>query len=227
MVHAIAEHKVRQIFQSLSAGDYEPALDGLASNFEHVFAGDHALGGTRHTVDGLRAWFERLYRLFPDLNFEIRRMSVSGPAWDLTVVAEWIDRATPAGGGTYENHGVHVVRIVWGKLASIHAYLDTRVLAECLRVMAANGLKEAAAPPVGDPEAAAGRAPRAERSGVVRAGSAAQGASTTGSSYLGAVAVGALATGALAVGALAIGRLAIGQLALGRARIKRLEIDAE
>jgi ketosteroid isomerase-like protein len=105
MFHAIAERKVRQIFEGLSDGRYEPAMEALAPRFEHIFAGDHAWGGARHTVDGLRAWFQRLYRLFPNLNFEISAIAVSGPPWATVVVVEWIDRATPAGGGTYENHG--------------------------------------------------------------------------------------------------------------------------
>ncbi|MBC7779815.1 MAG: nuclear transport factor 2 family protein [Proteobacteria bacterium] len=230
MFHAIAERKVRQVFASLSDGDYEPALEGLAPGFEHVFAGDHALGGARHTVEGLRAWFQRLYRLFPDLGFEISSMSVSGPPWDMTVVAEWIDRATPAGGGTYENHGTHIVRLAWGKLVSIHAYLDTQVLAESLRVMAANGLEEAVAMPIVDTEERGARGRQTRRSHPDRAravGARALGAvaGASATSYLGVAALGALATGALAIGALAIGRVAIGRLSLGRTRISRLEID--
>lgn len=238
MFHAIAERKVRQTFQSLSGGDYEQSLEGLAPRFEHKFAGNHALGGSRYTADGFRAWFQRLYRLFPNLDFEVGSVTASGPPWDLTVVAEWIDRATPAGGGTYENRGVHVIRIAWGKLASIHAYLDTKVLADTLRVMADNGLAEAVAPPILDlPDAGAGHQ-RARRREIVRAdgagrrsnhaattGAASTGAASTGASRLGAVAIGAFATGALAIGAIAIGRVAIGRLTLGRAYIRRLEID--
>lgn len=237
MFHAIAERKVRQMFRSLSEGDFEPALEGLAPRFDHVFAGDHALGGSRHTVDAFRAWFERLFRLFPNLNFEVHAVTVSGPPWNLMVVAEWIDRATPAGGGIYENRGVHIVRLVWGKLASIHAYLDTQVLAETLRVMAANGLEEAIAAPIVDQAEIGVRNRPARRSHIVRvegadasALGAATGTSAAGTSNLravaiGALATGALATGALAIGALAIGRLGIGRLVLGRAQISRLEID--
>lgn len=229
MFHTIAERRVRQMFQSLSEGDYEPALVGLAEPFEHTFAGDHALGGTRHTADGFRAWFERLFRLFPNLNFEIRSIAVSGPPWDIVSVVEWIDRATPAGGGTYENCGVHVIRLHWGKLASIHAYLDTHVIIETLRVMAANGFEEAAAAPIKDPEGvrdtARGSQLTPARNSRSRALGTAAGTSVLGTSQIGAIAVGALAVGALAIGALAIGRLAIGRLTLRSARIGRLEID--
>ena len=229
MFHAIAERQVRRMFASLSAGDYEPAFAGLAPRFEHVFAGDHALGGTRRTEVAFRAWFERLYRLFPNLDFEVRSVSVSGPPWDLVVVAEWIDRAAPAGGGTYENHGAHVIRIVRGRLASLHAYLDTQVLAQTLAEMAANGVDEASAPPIVDaPMPTLARLPT-RRGQVINAGALGGfvrgDTPATGGSSLGAVAIGALATGALAIGAVAIGRLAVGRLSVARARVKRLEID--
>jgi hypothetical protein len=30
----------------------------MAPRFEHIFPGDHALGGVRHTRPGIRAWLE-------------------------------------------------------------------------------------------------------------------------------------------------------------------------
>jgi ketosteroid isomerase-like protein len=220
MFHAVAQRKVEATFRSLSKGDYEPALLGIASQFEHRFAGDHALGGSRNTVEGLRAWFQRLYRLFPNLDFEVRSISASGPPWDITVVAEWIDRASPAGGGRYENTGVHVVRIVWGKLASIHAYLDAQVLNNTLRATAASGVAEAVASPITDADVRPmhrSRLPPPPAKISTLRGTAISSTST--------MAIGALATGALAIGAVAIGRLVIRRLTIRQARIKRLEID--
>ncbi|MDT8913485.1 nuclear transport factor 2 family protein [Amycolatopsis sp. PS_44_ISF1] len=122
----------------------------MASRFEHVFAGDHALGGSRHTVAGLRSWFERLYRLAPDLAFTVKHIAVSGPPWNTTAVIEWRDEATLAAGGDYANDGVHVVRMRWGKAISLHAYLDTAVFADSCRRMAQAGITEAGAAPIQD-----------------------------------------------------------------------------
>ena len=83
MFHAVAERQVRQMSLSLSAGDDEPALANLAPRFKHVFAGDHSLSGTHRTQAAFRAWFERLYRLFPKLDFEVRSIAVSSPPWNL------------------------------------------------------------------------------------------------------------------------------------------------
>jgi hypothetical protein len=56
MYHAIVRRKLRLrfVFSSLSQGNFEPGLAGLASRFDHVFSGTHALGGTRHTKAGMR-----------------------------------------------------------------------------------------------------------------------------------------------------------------------------
>jgi hypothetical protein len=60
--------QVRELFARLSRGDYEHVLSRMApSGFEHTFAGDHPLGGTRHTPAAMRAWLERFYRLPPDI----------------------------------------------------------------------------------------------------------------------------------------------------------------
>lgn len=94
VVHAIVPRRVRGIFDALSRGDYSLALDGLADDVHHVFAGDHPLGGERHSRDAVRRWFERLFRLY-DLRFDVQRVLVDGPPWDLLVGIEWIAHATP------------------------------------------------------------------------------------------------------------------------------------
>lgn len=115
MFHFFAMRRIRSMFAELSHSNFEPALAGLAPNFEQRFAGDHPLGGVRTDVDTFRRWFERMYRLFPNLEFDVVSTAASGPPWDLTLVAEWVDRATPVDGGDYENRGVHVIRLRWGR----------------------------------------------------------------------------------------------------------------
>jgi hypothetical protein len=41
-----------------------------------------SLGGSRHTRDAMRRWFERLFRLFPDARFELRAVAVDGWPWN-------------------------------------------------------------------------------------------------------------------------------------------------
>ncbi len=56
----------------------------MADRFEHIFPGDHALGGVRHSKTGLRAWFQRLFAVHPTLRFEIKHIASSGTPWDTT-----------------------------------------------------------------------------------------------------------------------------------------------
>jgi ketosteroid isomerase-like protein len=78
MYHALVRRNVRGLFNAVSDGNAEPVLRGFAPEFEHCFLGDTALGGSRRTLSATRRWYERLYRLLPDIRFEVRRISVSG-----------------------------------------------------------------------------------------------------------------------------------------------------
>jgi ketosteroid isomerase-like protein len=148
MYHMIIRRRVTSVFDRLNEGDYEYALSGVGAIIEHQFAGDHCLGGKRTSTRAMRHWFERLLRLFPNLKFKIHSIAASGGPRDTTVVVEWTDRATPADGTDYVNSGAHVIRMRWGKVVSIHAYLDTQVLIGTLNRMAVNGIEEAKAQPI-------------------------------------------------------------------------------
>ena len=142
------EGVVRFAFARLSAGDYRTLLMACASDVEHTFAGEHALGGTRHSREGLEHWFGRLFRLFPGLDFEVKKVLVRGWPWRTVAIVEWVDRARPADGVPYVNEGTHVLRLSWGRVVGIHAYLDTQKVEETLVRLAKGGIEEAAAPPI-------------------------------------------------------------------------------
>ncbi len=150
MYHAIVRRNVRKLFAALGRGDIDYAVAGMAPRFEHIFPGDHTLGGTRHTRAGIRSWLERLLRVLPSLRFEIKHMAVSGWPWRTTVVVEWRDFATLADGALYVNDGAHAIQIRWGKVIVLHAYLDTQIVVDAMHVMAAAGVAEANAPRIED-----------------------------------------------------------------------------
>src|SRR6201987_3000411 len=118
MYHAIVRRRIRALFAAINRGDAEPVLASFARRFEHAFLGEHALGGARHTLPAsllppaaspprppprpppppppprhtlpaTRRWYERLYRLLPDIHFDLRQIEVSGPPWNTTVVVDW------------------------------------------------------------------------------------------------------------------------------------------
>ena len=147
----VVKRKALESFAQLSAGNYEHALQQMAPEFDHFFSGTHALGGRRHSPDTMRRWFERLYRINQTLRFEIQDISVSGAPWNTAIVIEWVDRARLADSNdAYVNQGVHFIRMRWGKVVSLHAYLDTQVWRDACERMARAGVSEAVAAPIVD-----------------------------------------------------------------------------
>jgi hypothetical protein len=58
------------------AADEQPQLRPslrVAAKFRYVFLGNHALSGERYTIAILERFFERVFRLFPDANFEVMK----------------------------------------------------------------------------------------------------------------------------------------------------------
>ena len=148
MYRGFVERRVRETFRRLSEGDWEAQVAQMPSELVHVFPGDHALGGVRRTPEGMRRWFGRLYAIFPDLHFEVKRVVVRGWPWDTHVAVEGVDRATPTDGVPYVNEGTHFLRLRRGRLVYLRAYCDTQKVAEVCERLARMGVAEAAAPPI-------------------------------------------------------------------------------
>jgi ketosteroid isomerase-like protein len=148
MYHSVVRSKLRKTFDSLNVEDYAPVLGSLAPAFEHVFCGDHALGGARDSLDAVQRWYARLPRVLPKLKFTVDRIVVSGWPWNTVAYVEWRDAGRTLDGLPFNNQGVHVVVLRWGKVVSVRIFCDTKLLSEVLKRNAEHGVAEAAAPPI-------------------------------------------------------------------------------
>lgn len=148
MYHTIVRKKVAGIFEELNKGNYEPVLRMTARRFEHSFAGNHALSGLRTSLPVTRAWYERLFRVFPNIRFEVRNIVVNGWPWDTTVAVEWTDSYTLMNGDKRTNAGVHFLQLRWGRGAAVRIYCDTDLLLENLAIQQRGGIAEAAEAPL-------------------------------------------------------------------------------
>jgi ketosteroid isomerase-like protein len=148
MYKRIAERRARGIFEALSRGDWQSTLEDVARDVHHTFPGENALGGERHSREAMERWFGRVYRLIPDLNFEVKRVAVKGPPWDLRIAVEWRDWGHAADGVAYDNDGAHWIRIQRGKATYVHAYIDTEKVTELCDRVARAGFEEAAEGPI-------------------------------------------------------------------------------
>jgi len=148
MYHRFVRQRVEAMFAAVSQGDAGPVLEGLAPHFEHFFLGDHALGGARVSLGKTRAWYERLYRLLPDISFDVRRIRISGPPWNTLVTVDWIETNSATDGVRTFTPGAHIAKLVWGKLTYIGIYPDTVGLVSTLERLARAGVAEATAPKI-------------------------------------------------------------------------------
>ena len=64
------------------------------------------------------------------------------------VVIRWTATQQMPDDSAYLNHGVHVVRMRWGKVVEIDANEDSQLVSGALRVLAAHGTSEALATPI-------------------------------------------------------------------------------
>lgn len=148
MYQTIVKRLTRQMFDRVNHQRYEEVLAGCTPDIRHRFGGEHALGGSRQGPEALRHWFERLGRLVPSLRLDVRDVWVKGFPWDTTVVARWVGDGRFPDGSPYENHGVHVVHLRWGKVASIDANEDSLAVAALMAALVAAGREEAGAAPL-------------------------------------------------------------------------------
>ena len=148
MYARIVERICRQAFEAVNRRDYDVLLKMCDPRITHRFGGQHALGGTRHTREGLTLWFQRLGRVMPTLRLSIEDVWVKGGPWRTVAIVRWTATGAPLDGGAYENHGVHIVEMRWGKAVSIDANEDSQAVADMLRRQAAHGIDEALAPPI-------------------------------------------------------------------------------
>src|SRR3569832_1667160 len=114
MYHMIVKRILQNGYRQISRAEFEPLLKQFSPEIHFSFSGQHALGGDFHSRDTVREWFERVHRLFPDLEITARHMVVSGMPWNTWIAAQFDIHATLPDGSDYRNHGTQFVRIVWG-----------------------------------------------------------------------------------------------------------------
>jgi ketosteroid isomerase-like protein len=148
MYHTIVKRFARKSFLRVNRKDYAAILNDCVPDVHHRFGGNHALGGDRHDREALGRWFERLGRVFPTLQLTVHDVWVKGGPWNTTVIIRWSGVQNLPDDSPYENHGVHILRMRWGKVFDIDANEDSQLVATGLQICAAHGVAEALAPPI-------------------------------------------------------------------------------
>jgi ketosteroid isomerase-like protein len=154
MYHRIVARKVRSTFAQISAGKWEPMLDGMAPEFSYRFYGEHALSGERRTLNALRRWWERSSRLFPNPAFEVEEVIVAGGPWNTRIATRVrVDAALPDG-SAYDNIFMQNMVMRWARITEIHTLEDNVILQRALDRIAESGNPEAHEAPITDTQPA-------------------------------------------------------------------------
>jgi ketosteroid isomerase-like protein len=141
----IVKNRIQQAFDHVNNHQWDALGISIAPEVQHRFLGTHAIGGVRHDKETLKRWFERLWRVLPNLHLTINNIWVKGWPWHTTVVVQWDGAATLLNGDAYSQHAVHLITLRWGKIAGIDVFEDSQAVAHALDTQAEAGLKEAVA----------------------------------------------------------------------------------
>jgi ketosteroid isomerase-like protein len=150
MYHRIVANKVRSTFKQISTGDWEPMITGMAPKFSYRFYGESALSGERQTLEGLRRWWERSFRLLPAATFEVEKIIVAGGPWATRIATRVRVHAPLPDASTYDNIFMQNMHMRWARITEIHTLEDTVVLQRALDRIAASGTTEGHAEPITD-----------------------------------------------------------------------------
>lgn len=145
MYHAIVKRIARKNFLRVNQKDFGAILGGCVPGIHHQFGGAHALGGQRHDREALGRWFGRLGRLCPHLALTVDDVWVKGFPHNTTVIVRWSATDTLPDASSYQNRGVHIIKMRWGKVFDIDAHEDSQAVAESMTKQAALGIEEATA----------------------------------------------------------------------------------
>jgi ketosteroid isomerase-like protein len=155
MYRSIVRWRVRSLFAEANKGNWQAIIDSLSPNFVYRFIGDTPLGGTRTTKSAMQAWFERIYRLVPDAQLLPQMIVVEGAPWDTRVMTYVKFKGTlppisGVPGSLYENEVMQLMRLRWGRIASVITLEDTQRFVAILPALAAAGISDATAAPITD-----------------------------------------------------------------------------
>jgi ketosteroid isomerase-like protein len=145
MYHTIVRSIIVKGFKQLSDGNAEALLSQFAPDVHYRFEGQHALGGERSKLSTVRAWFQRMLRLFPGLQFQPTRVIVSGWPWNTTAAVEVVVSAALRDGKPYENRFVQLLNLRWGKVVDVYTLENLQKLTEALDRLSKHGVEEATA----------------------------------------------------------------------------------
>lgn len=148
MYHAFVCRRVRALFDSVNDGRAAYVLANYAHEFEHICVGQHALGGRRTRIGPMLDWYARMYRLLPNVHFEVTKITPCGGPWKTVVLVEWVTTNLTPDGVQMTGTGVHMIHLRWGRMVQLFICPYADALSGPLEALARAGVAEARAAPI-------------------------------------------------------------------------------
>ena len=124
----IVRSMIRRALRRRDEGDIGSLLGAYADDVHFVFPGDSSWAADIHGKRELEPWLRRFAEV--GLRFEQQEIVVTGWPWNTTICVQYTDHATdPSGNVVYENRGVIMGKIAWGKIKSYEVFEDTQKVA--------------------------------------------------------------------------------------------------
>ena len=124
----IVRSMMRNVLRRREEGDLAPLLNTLADDVHFVFPGDSSWAGDFHGKKELEPWLRRFAEV--GLRVDVQEIDVTGWPWSTTVFLHFTDHLTdPDGNVVYENRGVIIGKVAWGKIKSYEVFEDTQKVA--------------------------------------------------------------------------------------------------
>lgn len=119
--------QVRDIFESLAAGNGSAFFTHVADNVDWIVEGTHPLAGHYHSkADFLANTFEKLAKVLPKgTQLQVQQALISGD-W---AVVELRSLASAQNGLRFDNRYCWVCRFSADKIVEVRAYLDSALVA--------------------------------------------------------------------------------------------------
>ncbi len=119
---------IRRAVRLANEGDIEAMLGAYADDVHFVFPGDSSWAADIYSKQELEPWLLRFSKEGP--RFDLRDIAVSGWPWNTTVSIQYTGRMDDANGNVvYENRGVIIGKVAWGKITSYEVFEDTQKVA--------------------------------------------------------------------------------------------------
>ena len=121
----IAKQKISSGYDALNNRDLETFLAAWRDDCTFIYPGELPISGTIVGKPAIEKWFKNFFDQFPKIKYTLKNVCV-GNVFDFmgtnTVAVHWDSEYTNKDGNEFQNSGVSIIKIKFGKAESVKDY---------------------------------------------------------------------------------------------------------